>query len=145
MFPTLIEIADLNPDDMNVVHDGISLVPNFKRERKRRKQPIGFRVLGNFGWLDNDYKLIYYRDYEQAFVDGRFSTELMASLTKEWQLFNVVEDPSEQNNLIKTKPRIAARMRSQLDAWNASVDRSVEGADYPEGRVLPLGRENPRR
>ncbi len=145
MFPTLIEITGLSPDDINRVHDGISLAPNFKRERKRRKQPIGFRVLGNFGWLDNDYKLIYYRDYEQAFVDGSFSTELMESLTKEWQLYNVVEDPSEQNNLIEAKPRIAARMRSQLDAWNASVDRSVEGSDYPEGRVLPLGRENPRR
>ena len=32
-------------------------------------------------------------------------------------------------------------MRAELDAWNRSVDKSVTGADYPEGRVLPSGRE----
>ncbi len=55
----------------------------------------------------------------------------------------MVEDPSEQDNLMEKEPEIAARMKAELDAWNASVDRSAEGADYPEGRVLPSGREEP--
>ena len=145
MFPTLIEIAGLDTNDINKMHDGISLVPNFEAEQKRRSQPIGFRVQGNFGWLDNDYKLIYYRDYEKAFVDGVWNNNAFQSLQQEWELYNVVEDPSEQNNLIEQKPELAARMRAQLDAWNASVDKSVEGADYPEGRVLPSGRKNLKR
>ena len=69
---------------------------------------------------------------------------MFLSLQKEWELYNVVEDPSEQVNLIEQEPEIAARMRAQLDAWNESVDKSVEGADYPEGRVLPTGRKNKR-
>ena len=97
--------------------------------------------MGNFGWLDNDYKLIYCRDYAKAFVDGVWDNNAYQSLQQEWELYNVVEDPSEQNNLIEQKPELAARMRAQLDAWNASVDKSVEGADYPEGRVLPSGRK----
>ena len=69
-----------------------------------------------------------------------WSSEKLLSLQQQWELYNVVEDPSEQNNPIESHPEIAARMRAQLDAWNASVDKSVEGADYPEGRVLPSGR-----
>ena len=144
MFPTLIEIAGLDPKDMNKTHDGISLVSNFEAEQKRRAQPIGFRVLGNFGWLDNDYKLIYYSDYAKALVNGVWNHQVFLSLQKEWELYNVVEDPSEQVNLIDQKPELAARMRAELDAWNASVDKSVEGADYPEGKVLPTGRKNKR-
>ena len=143
MFPTLIEVAGLDPGDINAVHDGISLVPVFASEPARRSQPMGFRVLGQYGWLDNDYKFIYYRDYEKALVDGEWDSEVFASLTQEYELYNVVEDPSEQNNLMALEPEIAARMKAELDAWNASVDRSVEGADYPEGRVLPSGREEP--
>ena len=55
----------------------------------------------------------------------------------------MVDDPSEQDNLIERQPRIAARMKAELTAWAESVDRSTEGADYPEGRVLPSGRDEP--
>ncbi len=143
MFPTLIEVANLDPDDINAVHDGISLVPVFASEPARRNQPMGFRVQGQFAWLDNDYKLVFYRDYTKALIDGAWDAEVFASLPQEFELFNVVEDPSEQRNLMEKEPEIAARMKAEFDAWNASVDRSVEGADYPEGRVLPSGREVP--
>ena len=143
MFPTLIDVAGLDPGDINEVHDGVSLVPVFDAEPSRRHQPLGFRVLGQFGWLDNDYKLIYYRDYEKALVDGVWDNDVFESLPSEFELYNVVDDPSEQDNLIARYPEIAARMKAELAAWNASVDRSVEGADYPEGRVLPSGRDEP--
>lgn len=143
MFPTLIEVAGLDPNDMNEVYDGISLVPVFDTELPRRNQPIGFRVQGQLGWLDNDYKLIYYRDYDKAMVDGVWDQEVFDSLTQEWELFNLVDDPSEEYNLVGHEPEIAARMRAELEAWNESVDRSTEGADYPEGRVLPSGRDEP--
>ena len=143
MFPTLIEVASLDPDDINAVHDGVSLMPVFTSEPAGRSRPLGFRVGGQYGWLDNDYKLIYYRDYTKAMVDGVWDAEAFESLSQEYELFNVVEDPSEQDNLMEKEPEIAARMKAELDAWNASVDRSVEGADYPEGRVLPSGREEP--
>ena len=120
MFPTLIEIADLDPDSINQVHDGISLVPAFKAEPARRDQPLGF-IAGGFMWLDNDWKLIHTWD-------------------NKYELYNVVGDPREEQNLIDQFPDRAARMRQQLVAWNKSVERSMTGADYPEGRVLPSGR-----
>ncbi len=127
IFPTLIEVAGLDPESINDVHDGISIAGVFDSEPARREQPIGFRASGGLAWLDNDVKLV--RNY---FSDP----------TDPFELYNVIDDPEERNNLIEEQPEIAARMRAELDAWNRSVDKSVTGADYPEGRVLPSGRDS---
>jgi len=126
IFPTLIEIADLDPQSINDVHDGVSIAPVFDAEPARRDTPIGFRASGGVAWMDNEYKLV--RNYN-------------ASPSDPLELYDVLADPEEQHDLVESEPERAARMRSELDAWNRSVDRSITGADYPEGRVLPSGRE----
>lgn len=141
IFPTLVNVAHLDPNDLNKVHDGISLTPVFAAEPTRRQQPIGFRRAGQYAWLDNDYKLIYASDPTKAMDErGTWSATAYESLEIEYELYNLKEDPSEQHDILKEEPGIAARMRAQLDAWNRSVDNSVSGADYPEGKVLPSGR-----
>ena len=57
--------------------------------------------------------------------------------TGEYELFNVIGDPDEQQDLIDLYPDVAARLRRQLDEWSASVDRSPRAFGYPEGKVLP--------
>ena len=126
IFPTLIEIAKLDPESINDVNDGISIAHAFGSEPARRDTPIGFRASGGLAWLDNDYKLV--RNYT-------------AESPEAFELYNLIGDPQEQQNLIEQQPELAGRMRSELDAWNRSVDASITGADYPEGRVLPSGRE----
>ncbi len=129
IFPTLIEVVGLDPESINALHDGISIAGVFESEPARRDQPIGFRASGGLAWLDNDVKLV--RNYT-------------AESPEAFELYNVTDDPGEQNNLIEEQPEIAARMRAELDVWNRSVDASVTGADYPEGRVLPSGRTEAR-
>ena len=114
IFPTLVEVARLDPDAINPVHDGISIAPVFRAEPERREQPIGFRA-GGLAWLDNDYKLV--RNYDVA-EDAPF------------ELYNLAEDPSEERDVSAKRPEIAKRMATELAAWNASVDRSMTGADY---------------
>ena len=126
IFPTLIEIAKLDPESINAIGDGISIAHVFDSEPARRDRPIGFRASGGLAWLDNDYKLM--RNYTSDTPDA-------------YELYNLIGDPQEQQNLIEQQPEIATRMRSELDAWSRSVDASSTGADYPEGRVLPSGRE----
>ena len=125
IFPTLIEVADLDPDSIHPVHDGISLAPVFASEPPRRGRPLGFRASGGAMWLDNDWKLVKNAGKGEA---------------ADFELFNVIGDPGEQQNLIALYPERAQHMREQLEAFNASVDKSMTGADYPEGRVLPSGR-----
>ncbi len=114
IFPTLIEVAGLDPNSINAVHDGISIAPVFRAEPERRLRPIGFRA-GGLAWLDNNYKLVRNYDAEE---DAPF------------ELYNLAEDPSEQRDLSAERPEIAKRMAAELAAWNASVDRSMAGADY---------------
>ncbi len=131
MFPTLIDVAGLSPDSINKVHDGISLAGVFKSEPARREQPLGFRASGGRMWLDNDWKLVQNVTYKP---DG-------TNAQQPHELYNVIGDPGEAQNLIDLYPERAERMRKQLDAWSLSVSRSALGWDYPEGRVLPTGRE----
>ena len=73
-----------------------------------RRRPDGRHArAGQFRWLDNDYKIIYYRDYEQALADGFWDNEVFQSLSREFELYNVVEDPTEKNNLIAQEPELA--------------------------------------
>ena len=78
---------------------------------------MGFRAVAGRAWLDNDWKLV--RNYTSG-EDGAF------------ELYNIVGDPSESNNLIEQRQDIAARMLNELDIWDASIEQSIAGADYPE-------------
>ena len=128
IFPTLIDVAGLDPDSINQVHDGISLAAVFKNEPVRREQPLGFRASGGWMWLDNDWKIVRNGDYVGNDADRHF------------ELYNVIGDPSEEHNLIETYPDLANQLYEQFKIWSLSVSRSALGADYPEGRVLPTGR-----
>ena len=117
MFLTLIDVAGLDPNSINAVNDGVSLAPVLENdEPPRRERPMGFRAVAGRAWLDNDWKLV--RNYTSE--DGAF------------ELYNIVGDPSESNNLIEQRPHIAARMMNELDIWDASIEQSMAGADYPE-------------
>jgi len=131
IFPTLIDVAGLDPKDLNPVHDGISVADLFVAEPARRDTPIGFRASGGLAWIDNDDKLVRNMKWDSD----------LGARSGEFELYNIIGDPSETQDLIKRKPALAARMRQQLDTWNRSVDRSITGADYPEGKVLPTGRK----
>ena len=50
----------------------------------------------------------------------------------DFELYNVVGDPSESNDLIRERQDIAARMIDELRAWEASIEMSIAGADYAE-------------
>ena len=102
-------------------------------------QPIGFRSYGQYVWLNNDYKLIYTRSYTREQIT-RLGSAAYENAPLVFELYNVNDDPSEKNNLLELEPEITARMMAELTAWNQSVDKSVSGADYPEGRVLPSNR-----
>jgi hypothetical protein len=56
-------------------------------------------------------------------------------------LYDLETDPTETKDLAAEKPELFARMRAALLAWNASVEASVAGRDYPEGKVVPADPE----
>lgn len=115
IFPTIAEIVGLPESAMFATRDGMSIRPLFEGEFGPRTKPIPFRRAGHAALIDNDFKLL-----TPNYDSGRF------------QLYNLAEDPGETTDLFDKQPEIAKRMVKDLKAWNASVEASFAGNDYPE-------------
>lgn len=124
IFPTVADILDLPRTSFIEPVDGQSLKPLLEREVGPRTKPIPFRYEGKGALVDNRYKLV-----SESLAGGKF------------ELFDLEADPKESRDISAAQPAIAQRMRAHLLAWNASVDASVAGKDYPEGKVAPADPE----
>ncbi len=118
IFPTLAELLDLPEAALLQPTDGSSLKPLLERDLNSREKPIPFRYRENGALIDNDYKIVT-TDMEK----GAF------------ELYNLKDDPKETTDISPTEPEVFNRMKSLFLEWNDSVEASVAGKDYPEGRV----------
>jgi arylsulfatase A-like enzyme len=123
IFPTIVDILGLPKDNMLNPIDGISLRPILKNEVGERNKKIPFRYQDQGVLLDNNYKLIATSVKESEFV-----------------LYNLESDPLESQNISKEKPVLFEQMKMEFIKWNQTVESSMLGKDYPEGKVL----ENPK-
>jgi arylsulfatase A-like enzyme len=124
LFPTIADLVGLPRSSFVEPVDGESLKPLLTREPGRRAKPIPFRYEGKGALVDNRYKLV-----SESLAGGKF------------ELFDLETDPKESRDISAAQPGIAQRMREQLLAWNATVNASVAGKDYPEGKVTPADPE----
>ncbi|MEM1442410.1 MAG: sulfatase-like hydrolase/transferase [Verrucomicrobiota bacterium] len=117
IFPTIAEIVSLPADSMLQPQDGISLVPVIDGEDILRPFPLPFR-----------------HDSRGVLVTSQFK---LLSQKGKYELYDLLEDPAETTNLVEENVAIANMMIQQWEEWNASVEASDRGADYPEGEVSP--------
>lgn len=120
LFPTVADILGLPASVMTKPIDGLSLKPLFERELGERRSPIGFRFQTKRALVDDRYKLL---------TDNLDRGKL--------ELYDLIGDPKESHDLSVEQPEIFARMKQQLLAWNAGMNASFAGEDYPEGQVTP--------
>lgn len=120
IFPTLADVAGLPESVLLQPQDGISLKSLLTEERTRREKPIPFRHQGRAALVDNQFKLLTLDIEERDFV-----------------LYDLVRDPQETTDVSASHPDITRRLRDALLEWNASVEESLAGRDYPEGKVTP--------
>ena len=102
-------------------NDGLSLKKLFDTEITTRETPIPFDCLGNQAVIDNDWKLIRL---------GRNENK-----TPKFELYNLKQDPHEKLNLFDANEAEANRMLGLLTGFDSSIQRSIDGKDYPEGKV----------
>jgi len=119
IFPTIVDILRLPKDNLLNPIDGISLMPIFHNEIGRRIKKIPFRYKDQGVLLDNNYKLI--------------ATSVKEN---EFELFNLENDPIEAQNIAQEKPILFDQMKTEFKKWNQTVESSILGKDYPEGKVL---------
>ena len=103
LYPTLMEIASgKNYENKDI--QGVSLMPILK------------------GKTIEDRSLYFFRSYEDqyaAVISGDW--KLIKYHSGKFQLFNVAEDISEQNNLIGTGLRIEEELKTNIAAWEAEA------------------------
>jgi arylsulfatase A-like enzyme len=93
--------------------DGEDLSKAIVRRDSLVERGIGFRYRENkYAWMTEQYKLIS--------VDS----------AKTFQLYDLLLDPGEKNDLAPTQPITLAKMRNDLFLWIASCQASERGEDY---------------
>lgn len=109
--PTILEILGIEyPDDRAI--DGMSILSALKGEDKERTKPIGFICSPHVSWVTNRYKLIRNKKDD------------------DFELYDLLNDPSEKKNIIESEPEITSRLKEELMLWMESVDKSSKGLDY---------------
>lgn len=74
--------------------------------------------------IEDRYKLVYHSSPSRHPADnGRVPPA-------EFELYDLIWDPGETQNLATHHPEIVQRMKRQLFEWRSSCRRSLEGADY---------------
>jgi len=125
LYPTILEAAGVSVPNQVQPLDGISLMPLLEGTMTERPRPIGFwhgggknmtRDAGHAAWSDNRFKLHKIAQKKKEGVS--------------YELYDLLDDPSEKKDLAKEKPEIVVRMKAELETWQDSVLRSLHGEDY---------------
>jgi arylsulfatase A-like enzyme len=127
-FPTILEMIGLQEENIDQ-KDGTSMVPLLKGEQELDREAIfwHFPHYSNHGnqspggaVRSGDYKLLEY--YENNTV----------------QLFNLAEDPGEQNDLSLKEPVLVNKLRLLLDNWRTKVNAKtmLPNPEYDSNAVI---------
>jgi arylsulfatase A-like enzyme len=119
IFPTILDILGMSTDNMLQPVDGISLKPFIQNEKvKMRNKPIPFKFQKNGALIDNDLKLVVTNVGQGSF-----------------ELYDLQQDRSESTDISKDKPQQFEELKTKFMLWHESAQKSIDGLDYPEGKV----------
>jgi len=126
-FPTCCEILGIDISEFSRPYDGISLIPFLTGDKKLRENPIGFNGLRDEqALIDDRYKLFFNPE------GVRHRWDNSEQPLSEYELYDILEDPSETSNLVEDFPEIFEEMKSRLEDFTTSCANSDRGEDYPE-------------
>ena len=123
---TALALAGLEPEKEGV--DGTDLMPFLSGAGESGPhQRIHWRTQPNITMRDGDWKMVLIER-----TDGKGMVEL---------LFNIAEDPSEQNDLSAEHPDKLAEMKAAFEEWNATLPAPGYESQRPGSFPLPNGVE----
>lgn len=111
-FPTVMEVLGFTLDQAPLPRDGESLINVIDGFKRNRSKPIGLHLRSQIALIDNRYKLY------------------SSNLGKTFELYDIIADPSETNDLAANKPDVVKDMKKTLAQWRISCADSVQGNDY---------------
>lgn len=126
-YPTILDMVGIHTEKLNHVMDGRSIVPLLNAKNKKKTDLASRPIFWHFPHYSNhgmqspggavrlgDYKLLDY--FENHTV----------------QLFNLADDPGEENDLSEKMPEKVKELKSLLDQWRKDVkaDMMQPNPDY---------------
>ena len=69
-------------------------------------------------------------DGSMAWIDNRYKLVLPKGKNAKYERYDLEIDREEKNNIASQQPELVETMKAQLLKWQASVERSLTGADY---------------
>ena len=140
LMPTFCELAGVEPPKDRAL-DGASITPLFAGKPITRKQPLFwhyFNALGEpkLAMRDGDWMLLATVTGSHTKAGGGFTPERMelikTSRLKSYELYNLVDDPSEKRDLAATDGDRVREMAAQLKEIWQQVQR--EGHDWRQDK-----------
>lgn len=116
LMPTLLELCRVTTDGLKF--DGRSLVPLLTDPAAAWQPRTLFTRVGGHD-----------KPFPAAACDGRY--RLVAAKADAWELFDLEQDPGEQRNIASEQPQVAARLRTQYDAWWQDVSHDLRRSPPP--------------
>jgi arylsulfatase A-like enzyme len=115
-YPTLLAMAGID-QDLGEEIDGENVLPILKGVKDERQEPIGFRSP-----LPGRLRKQETQNEEQwAWVGNRYKLLTMDN-GETFQLYDIVSDQHEMNDLSQTLPEVATAMKEQMMKWSNSLD-----------------------
>jgi arylsulfatase A-like enzyme len=105
LVPTLLDLAEI--DRPNLTFEGRSLLPLMRGEIPSYESEFYITEctwMRKHGWRTPQWKLMIALE-----PDFHFKPEI--------ELYNLVEDPDENNNLADSQPAVVAMLRDRMNAW----------------------------
>lgn len=123
ILPTVLEWAGAELPTERLL-DGKNLNGILFGDESSRNFPIGFESAYQMAWIDDQYKLVYAPVLDHATRRKGFAGQNPAA-SVDFELFDIVQDPSESTDLADEYPGIVSRMTDELLRWRESVRYSI--------------------
>lgn len=125
IMPTLLDVAGASHPKSRQGKsiprlDGISLRPAFAHRPLERRSPIFVEHETNASVRDGQWKLV-----------GKKVSMFSGTKRENWELYHILNDPTETQDLAGQKPKLAKRLADQWEAWAKRV------GVYPRGKTSP--------
>ena len=121
-FPTILEIAGVEPPGDREI-DGLSLVPLLEGQTSLDRQAIYWHFPHYHRYTNSPFSIVRSGEWKLLKWYDRETVEL----------YNLKEDISEENNLVKSRPDKVKELNANLEAWLKSVEAKmpIDNPDYP--------------